>query len=293
MRREQLVNNGVAVLASAMTDVQTTATVADGSVFPATGDFRIIVDDELMLVTARSTNVLTVVRGIENTTGVAHTDADVYAIVTVDSLETYFKENSWSGNGAFPLRIFKLSDGDFGVAATFTWVNQGGATATDRDGRIVLLTPSDAGQNIRALVQTAPTAPYEIVMAFSMVGQREVAMQFGLTFRESSTGKLFAITRHCDDTLEVVKHTNPTTLSASVLSPAWHFGNSVTWFKIEDDNTDLKFHVSPNGQDWLEIASETRTTFMAGAPNQVGFYGNPNAASTSNMLAEVYAFGEV
>jgi hypothetical protein len=32
---------------------------------------------------------------------------------------------------------------------------------------------------------------------------------------------------------------------------------------------------------------------MAGGPDEVGFYGNPSTANTSDMLAEVYAFGEV
>ena len=71
MRREQLENNVTTSLNGAITDVATTVTVADGSVFPAEGDYRIIVGDEIMLVTARATNDLTVTRGAESTTALA------------------------------------------------------------------------------------------------------------------------------------------------------------------------------------------------------------------------------
>jgi len=294
MRREQFVNNAQTTLASGITDTATSATVVTGSVFPADGDFRIRIGEELILVTARSTNTLTIERGIENTSGAVHSAGEeVIAVLTKSSLEEYQKENTWSGNTSFPLRLFDLSDGSPATVSTFTWVNQGSATATDRDGRIVLLTPNGSGQDVHALVQSSPSAPYSIVCAFSLVGQREASMQFGLTFRESSTSKLFAITRDCTDNIRIEKHTNSTSLSSSVSSAAWQFGNSVTWFKIEDNNTNLIFYVSPNGQDWIQIASEARTTFMTGGPNQVGFYGNPYTANSNDMLAEVYAFGEV
>lgn len=293
-RREQFVNNARTELSASMTAASTSATVADGSVFPATGDFRIIIGAELLLVTARASNVLTVVRSIENTAATIHNVSDsVAAILTASALEDYQKENSWSGNQSFPLRIYNLSTGAPGLVSDFTFINQGSATAVNRDGRIVLTTPKDVGQNVRALVQSAPTPPYEIVFAFSHVSRRENSMQSGACFRESATGELMTIARLCDDTLQVIKYDSPTALNSTLVTASWQFGNSVTWLKIEDDNTNLKFHVSPNGQDWLEFGTEGRTVFMAGGPNQVGFYGNPATANNNDMLTEVYAFGEV
>lgn len=69
---EQLSNFGRTFITGAIDDSQTSVTVADGSVFPDTGDFRLNCEDELMLCTARATNILTVTRGIEGTTAASH-----------------------------------------------------------------------------------------------------------------------------------------------------------------------------------------------------------------------------
>lgn len=82
---ELLVNMGETTIAEDLDDSETTVTVTDGAVFPATGDFRLAVDDELMLVTARSTNDLTVTRGIEGTTAAAHSNGAACACVITDA----------------------------------------------------------------------------------------------------------------------------------------------------------------------------------------------------------------
>jgi hypothetical protein len=69
---ELLTNFGRSTMTAGISDSDTSVGVVDGSVFPATGNFRINIGDELMLCTARSSNTLTVTRGIEGTTAVAH-----------------------------------------------------------------------------------------------------------------------------------------------------------------------------------------------------------------------------
>jgi hypothetical protein len=69
---EQLTNFGRTTLNGNINDSTTSVVVTDGSVFPATGNFRLNVEDELMLCTSRSTNTLTVTRGIEGTSAAAH-----------------------------------------------------------------------------------------------------------------------------------------------------------------------------------------------------------------------------
>lgn len=62
-------NNGGTLTAGA-----TSCTVTSGATFPSTGQFRIIIDSEIILVTANSANVFTLVRGQEGTAGASHTD---------------------------------------------------------------------------------------------------------------------------------------------------------------------------------------------------------------------------
>ena len=66
-RREEFVNNAQTTLNGAISDSDTSIVVTDGSVFPTHGDFRLLIESELVLCTARSTNTLTVVRAQEGT----------------------------------------------------------------------------------------------------------------------------------------------------------------------------------------------------------------------------------
>lgn len=106
---EQIVNFGHTTLNEALDASETTVTVTNGAVFAATGDFRVRVDDELMLVTARSSNDLTVTRGIESTTATTHDNgADIDARLTAGGLSTMLSEN---GGGESPaLKVLKYNN---------------------------------------------------------------------------------------------------------------------------------------------------------------------------------------
>lgn len=67
-------NRAVSTLASDVTDVATSWTLAtgEGAKFPTTGDFHVTCEDEIVKCTSRSSDVLTVVREQEGTTGAAH-----------------------------------------------------------------------------------------------------------------------------------------------------------------------------------------------------------------------------
>ena len=87
---EQLSNNAASTLNGGIDNIVTSLTVANGSVFPATGNFRIIVDSEIMICSARATNVLTVSRGQETTSAASHSNgAAVTHILTKGGLDAY------------------------------------------------------------------------------------------------------------------------------------------------------------------------------------------------------------
>ena len=87
MAVEQYANNAQTTLASGITDADSTLTVADASAFPGRPQFRILVDEELMLVTAVSGTTWTVERGVEGTVAAAHSSgAAVIHILTAASL---------------------------------------------------------------------------------------------------------------------------------------------------------------------------------------------------------------
>lgn len=61
-------------LNGAINNSVTSLDVDDASVFPTVGNFRIRIDNELMLVTGVSSNTLTVTRAIEGTSAASHSD---------------------------------------------------------------------------------------------------------------------------------------------------------------------------------------------------------------------------
>ncbi len=306
--RTRFANNAISTLDGDINDSVTSLDVAVVSRFPTEGNFYIQLSDETMLVTAVTTLTFTVVRAQLGTAATSHTTGTfVKAIATAELLEGYARENYVFDSQATPKFTITSPATDLLVTVSdLTWVNQGSATAVDRDGKILLTVPADAGDQFRGLFISAPAAPYSIVMAWSHLGAcggtaaASPFPQSELVFRESSTGKMASIVFMPRDgtlvrptRLQVKYMTDNTTFSSSVFLQEWQFGQGPIWCKIEDNNTNLIFYVSPNGQDWLQIASVGRTAHMAGAPNQIGFGCNPSADSTNSIMQEVLHFGAV
>jgi hypothetical protein len=75
MATEKFANNAQSNLAAAIAAGDTSLTVVNGSAFPASGTFRVLIDGEILLVTAVAGNTFTVTRGAEGTTASAHANA--------------------------------------------------------------------------------------------------------------------------------------------------------------------------------------------------------------------------
>jgi hypothetical protein len=93
-------NNAKTTLASGITSTATSATVVDGSVFPTLGageyfycTFDDTTNNEIVKVTARSSNTLTIVRGVDNTTARAFSSGDAAELRATAGLLTDIQEN--------------------------------------------------------------------------------------------------------------------------------------------------------------------------------------------------------
>lgn len=92
---ENLTNDFATTLASAITDtIGTAISVVSGTGSPAV-QFRVRIDDEIMLVTSKGAGTnWTVQRGVEGTTAATHLIATAVAhIVTAQGLERFGEEN--------------------------------------------------------------------------------------------------------------------------------------------------------------------------------------------------------
>jgi hypothetical protein len=182
------------------------------------------------------------------------------------------------------------------AAADFSWVNQGGASVTDRSYGVSFVAPYSTTDNVRILVKSAPSSPYRII---ARIKHRiiQVANGFqhaGICFRESSSGKLYlfgplyrsSTTLH---RLAVIKYTNATTYSAD-LSVGGAYHDPIEWLSIRDDGTSVYFDWGTDGDTWINFASATRAAFFT--PDQVGLAINPiiTATSTFDTIMTCFSF---
>jgi hypothetical protein len=95
---EQISNKVEMVVASDVNASQTSILVEDASQAPETGNFRLKSGNELMLCTDRTGNVLTVERGIEDTTATSHAAGEkITLVLTAGSLLQAIEDNAGGG----------------------------------------------------------------------------------------------------------------------------------------------------------------------------------------------------
>jgi hypothetical protein len=149
MARETYTNAAATTLNGAINNSTTSVVVADASTFPSGGNFRIIVDNEIMKVTSRSSNTLTVVRAQEGTAAASHSSGvPVNHIMTAGFLSEVRKEFLWD-TGQVDRDLFTLSsdDDDFEDESFSGWTivqPTPNCTVTEKNHRASVLMPGGA-----------------------------------------------------------------------------------------------------------------------------------------------------
>lgn len=206
-----------ATLNGAINSGVTSLVVSSAAQFPATPQFRIRVDDEIMLVTGVAGTTFTIMRAAEGTTAASHTSGvSVHHVLTRDGLKgvggSILLKGAYASRPAAGVdgRIYLPTDGyyksrdngtswdlwgpDFPLTevddSTFSWINQLSATTTTTNGGVHLLVPATGTEGVHARVKSLPVAPYTITMAFLPM---QVFIDFssvGLCLRQSGSGAL-------------------------------------------------------------------------------------------------------
>lgn len=288
----------------------------DGSKFPTSGDFYIGLGSpvtNILKVTARSTDTLTVVGGQDGTSDANAASATpvtlLWTALTIDGVRSDICQTGTFGSipAAEKNGILYLPSDGFGVyrdtgsafvswgplfqftdptIPTWSWVNQNSATVTTTNGGIFLSGPATATGDNKGRGTTAPGTPYTITIAFLQTPGPPLPSRAGFFVSDSGTGKLITFgtrgqTGYYD--LRIDKWTNTSTFSAQYTA-AQAFTvplNSLVWLRFTDDGTNFKFLCSSDGINFAQSHSVSRTDFLA-SPNQVGFYVN---ASSNNTIA--------
>lgn len=275
-----------------ITSVGTTLTVQDGDLFPSS-DFHIVVETEIMYVSSRSGNNLTVIRARQGTTATAHNiGAKVTQSVSRDDLKSFqtivnsinnrpvasilgrrfvgttTPIESVDNGTTWKSRIFGHLINEY-ADTDFVWLNQGSATLTTTYGYPTIVLPTGSGVNIRGRYKSVPTAPYTVsaLIDFPNLTGNQIG---GLFWRASATGSITMFGLAQDGQLYISKYTNATTFSANytptfIVKPI----SRPIWLAIEDDTSNRKFHYSIDGINWITVFSIGGTDFHT--PDQFGY----------------------
>jgi hypothetical protein len=288
---EQFTNFGSTTLNGAINNSITTVVVTDGSVFPATGDFHIIVDNEIMLVTARSTNSLSVTRGQESTAGASHSDlATVKLVLSATALTNYFGDRvliggyasipraqagqiyyandinlAWWSNGSNwdlikPTYVPYANRTD---VSGWTSFNIGTSTWNDFNGvGSFQVQTGTGGDNLRGYYHNIPSAPFKANCIIRTLPNDEQFNLQGLTLSDATKHYTISVMGASSQAnISVDKYNSTTSFNANnyrqciIEAPC-------LWLRINDDNTNWLFQYSYDGKNYITAFSVARNTFL-------------------------------
>lgn len=272
--REVFINNGNTTISSSANTTVTSLSVASGGVFPSTGNFRVKVDDEIMLCTARSSNTLTVSRAAEGTSAASHTSgATISSVLTEGAIQRWGRDNHllWNNTG-LPDNKLVQDDGITPLlAADFTAINAGHTTTfADNNGGILLSQDAAAAAATWHLWSIAApgSTPYEYTAKFSIQHFFTSAsdMYVGFGFRESGTSKISVAAMYSPGgaVFRLGAFDNTTQSGTNVVS----VGNTI-WMRVKYDGTNVTYKYSYDGINFGQTRSVAVTTPFTTAPDQV------------------------
>ena len=166
-------------------------------------------------------------------------------------------------------------------AGSWSWDNQtqtGSASIGTTRGFHELQVPATHASGYAVRYQAAPTSPYTrtwVIRPQIMLGGGSSAPGYLVGFRETATGKLHGIGPVYDPgtsrwLLSVVKTTSATVSGTDFQSPLLNLPSQI-YLRIADDSANLKFSYSADGYNFHQVASVSRTAYLAAGPGQLFF----------------------
>lgn len=178
------------------------------------------------------------------------------------------------------------------AVSTWTWQNQGTATAVDSQDTIFWTSPVSPGSatNVRALFRALPATPYKIT-AVIMPALRAVATNMcGLYLRNATSGLVKGMVLGCSAAwppfLTVAKWNSLTSFNASYGGPPIPQIPRPAFLRIEDDGTTITWSYSEDGLNWIVAASTGHTDWVTA--DTIGFGGdasNPTWGPSATLLS--------
>lgn len=177
----------------------------------------------------------------------------------------------------YPTRTAFVS-GDFGA-----W--SGGSITETVTGTITNYRLATETLTIRTKTKAIGSLTYTVQFLFGELWEANFN-EIGLCFRESGTGKVWALCRQLSGTANAIglrKGTQPTTFTSIDPTPRLGVLPSQWFFQIQYNGTDVIARYSSDGVTFPLFVTEQKTSFFTTAPDEVGLYMANSSGFSTNM----------
>lgn len=310
MATEQYTTLGQSTLNGAINNSTTTVVLTSAASFPAAGNFRIRVENEIMKVTGVSSNTLTVVRAQEGTSAASHADTTaVTEVLTASAIDAIRADICQAGAlSSLPANekagILYIPTGNYDravardtgaawqrVAAAkynfqplsgLAWVTQGTASADDNGNMLTLSSPAEdfsGSAKVRILKKslTLVGGACTFTVQYYPTQFQATYTRSGIIMRESSTGKFYWHLLYGANAVNdwaVEYWTDEGTFSSRPVETNNAMMTAMhsfgLWRRIVYDGTNIKSYISGDGKVWYLTHSVAKTTPFTSAPNEIG-----------------------
>jgi hypothetical protein len=319
MALEQFSNDAKTTLTGTIGPLALTLTVTSATNFPAQGNFRIRVENEIMLVTAVGGTVFTVTRGVEGTTAASHTaGVAVTHVVTSGALSQFRSDNVGSGllssrpgasregalylptdgyamyrdSGAswFPYGpVLPLSTPPTAGSLTLRQTGTNAALTDSGEGLYLEATSRGVGEDAILADMVLPATPFTLTVGFLPLLVDADQSAAGVVAYEAGTAKYNAFLLYTDGTglRAQTRHatglTGAPTFTQDTTGYALSLG-PLRWMQLADDGTNRTYRYSTDGTHFVTYYSELRTVGFTVGPDRVGVALNPRNQSAAMQV---------
>ena len=292
---ERFANNASTTLNGTINNSTTTVVVTSAVGFPTSGNFRILVDSELMIVTGVSGNTFTVTRSAEGTGAAGHTSGvNVTHIITAGGLNQYLSEHGGSP-GYLPSSVPVLNL----TSSSFTQINVTHATIVDTTGQIsVRMAPHSTGGNYDVALFHRPMTT-TVQIAFTLSGptsgsSTNFACGIGLyhTGQNKFESYHIAVNGNLGIAAAMKRWTDTSTFDTPLVNNVCVTPSDLMWLQVHDDGTDFVYSFSNNGLDWIEGYRHIKSAYFSATPDRVCFIVHNLNNVDREMVANILHWSE-
>jgi hypothetical protein len=318
---KQLYVNSPAVaptLAGSILAGDTQATISDASFLPAVGNVTALIESELVLITARTGNVLTIARAQEGTTAAAHaagvpmyfplTDAALRSLgvqalngvqattrrginlIAANGVQAVIADDAANDWSSVTLSETLIGGGLIypPSALTWSWANQGGAVRKASGSGIVIESPPSTTDTLNVLYRPMPTPPFTVTALIHGLMPSDAYPNYGLVLHNTTTGAAQTFGLSKDGS--TIRFKNWSALAGSnndafTINMLSHIFQPL-WLQVSDDGSaNRTYRLAIDGVNFVQVYQTTRTSYLT--PNAVGFYVDARISATGFFNCQV------